>query len=638
MTSTLLDERLAAMEDLLRRLYIRLEHPQDDRGAESAAPACVPAWPNDRILGRLAASGDRLALLLTRFGLTTSEGDLLLTCLLPEVDPVCGAAVRQLSGRAGSRPPVSLVLSVHDISVPDALARGLFRSGSRLLTSGLVAYEDVEVPFPERALTVSDRLLDFLYGNDAHVRSRTSPWLRVLPPDQGLPGHPGALERATLLRQALTADPRRTLYLRQGIAGEALAAARAALLALGLGAVLIDPDLLDDDGARPPWRHADAALEARLLGAAVLVPVPAPGTATPEETDRLRRLVTHLDGQELPLLLYGFEDWAGYEWGALRPDEIDLRSAASLRPHSRLGAAASAAVERRHRAGVFSLSASTLDDLRATARTCSASELGRLARHVVPETGRHDLVLPGRVREQLDLLVSRVRHREEVFRTWPLRRGGGRGHGTSALFAGESGTGKTMAAEALAHELGLDLYVISIPSLVSKYIGETEKNLERVFSAAELLGSVVLFDEADAMFAKRSEVKGSNDRHANMQSGYLLQRLEAFDGLAVLTTNLRSNIDSAFTRRFDEVVHFEIPEPEVRARLWRSLLGDRVPDGLPIEELADAYDLAGGSIRAGIETAVFAATAAGRALNGDDLLRGIETEYGKLGRLFNRPA
>ncbi|MGW5119663.1 ATP-binding protein, partial [Streptomyces noursei] len=173
-------------------------------------------------------------------------------------------------------------------------------------------------------------------------------------------------------------------------------------------------------------------------------------------------------------------------------------------------------------------------------------------------------------------------------------------------------------------------------SIVSKYIGETEKNLERVFSAAESLDAVVLFDEADSLFAKRGEVKGSNDRHANMQSGYLLQRLEAFNGLAILTTNLRSNIDTAFTRRFDEVVHFESPGPEVRARLWRSLLGKATPTDAVIETLARTYDLAGGSIRACVEGAAFTAAAANRPVTVDDLLAGIETEYGKLGRLFAR--
>ncbi|MFE5681550.1 AAA family ATPase, partial [Streptomyces erythrochromogenes] len=147
---------------------------------------------------------------------------------------------------------------------------------------------------------------------------------------------------------------------------------------------------------------------------------------------------------------------------------------------------------------------------------------------------------------------------------------------------------------------------------------------------------VVLFDEADAMFAKRGEVKGSNDRHANMQSGYLLQRLEGFNGFAVLTTNLRANIDSAFTRRFDEVVHFETPGPDVRALLWRSILGDSAPKDLPVDALAQVYDLAGGSIRACIESAAFAAASAGRPVTVGDLLMGIETEYDKLGRLFKR--
>ncbi|MFF6946836.1 ATP-binding protein, partial [Streptomyces lavendulae] len=352
--------------------------------------------------------------------------------------------------------------------------------------------------------------------------------------------------------------------------------------------------------------------------------------------DLLRRFAVRLAAEPVPLLLYGFQRWEAYEWDAPTPVVSDLRGAASRGPRDRLGVAASAAVERVHRTGALRGVVPAPDEVRTAARRRSAAELASLARHIVPAVNREDLVLPDPVRGRLDMLVARVRHRERVFRDWGLRRGGGRGQGTAALFAGESGTGKTMAAEAVAHELGMDLYVVSLPSVVSKYIGETEKNLERVFSAAEDLEAVVLFDEADSMFAKRGEVKGSNDRHANMQSGYLLQRLEAFNGLAVLTTNLRSNIDTAFTRRFDEVVHFESPGSDVRALLWSSLLGDAAPEGLPVEALAGAYDLAGGSIRACVESAVFAAAAAGRPLTGEDLLQGVETEYGKLGRLFTR--
>ena len=162
-----------------------------------------------------------------------------------------------------------------------------------------------------------------------------------------------------------------------------------------------------------------------------------------------------------------------------------------------------------------------------------------------------DLVLPADVRAGLHDLADRARHRERVLGEWRMRPGGGRGIGITALFAGDSGTGKTMSAEVIAGDLGLDLYVVNLATVVDKYIGETEKNLDRIFAEADDVNGVLLFDEADALFGKRSEVRDSHDRYANIEVAYLLQRMESFDGLAILSTNLRSNIDEAFTRRLD---------------------------------------------------------------------------------------
>ena len=157
---------------------------------------------------------------------------------------------------------------------------------------------------------------------------------------------------------------------------------------------------------------------------------------------------------------------------------------------------------------------------------------------------------------------------------WRMRRGGGRGHGVTALFAGDSGTGKTMSAEVIAADLGLDLYTVNLATVVDKYVGETEKNLERIFAEAGGVNAVLFFDEADAIFGKRSEVRDAHDRYANIESAYLLQRLETFDGLAVLATNLRANIDEAFTRRLDAIIDFPAPTPELRRSLWVRCLAD----------------------------------------------------------------
>jgi SpoVK/Ycf46/Vps4 family AAA+-type ATPase len=205
----------------------------------------------------------------------------------------------------------------------------------------------------------------------------------------------------------------------------------------------------------------------------------------------------------------------------------------------------------------------------------------------------------------------------------------------AALFAGDSGTGKTMSAEVIARELGLDLYVVDLATVVDKYVGETEKNLERIFAAADGVNAVLLFDEADAVFGRRSEVRDAHDRYANIESAYLLQRMETFDGLAILATNLRANIDEAFTRRLDVLVDFPLPDALHRRDLWDRSLGrriERAPD-VNLTFCADAFELAGGAIRSAAVTAAYLAADAGGVMTMRHLVTAVQREYRKLGRL-----
>ncbi|MZE75715.1 AAA family ATPase, partial [Streptomyces sp. SID5475] len=263
----------------------------------------------------------------------------------------------------------------------------------------------------------------------------------------------------------------------------------------------------------------------------------------------------------------------------------------------------------------------TAAHLRLAARQQSASGLERHARRIRPAVDWDDLVLPETPLEQLRELALRSRFRDRVLGEWRLSAGGGRGRGVLGLFAGESGTGKTLSAEVVAAELGLDLYVVQLSSVVDKYVGETEKNLERIFTEADRTDAVLLFDEADAVFGKRSEVKDSHDRYANMESAYLLQRLESFDGIALLTTNLRANIDEAFTRRLDLVIDFPFPDAEQRLALWHNSLA-AVPceEGLDAKPCAQEFELSGGAIRSAVVTAAYAAAARGGAVGPEDLL------------------
>jgi vesicle-fusing ATPase len=232
----------------------------------------------------------------------------------------------------------------------------------------------------------------------------------------------------------------------------------------------------------------------------------------------------------------------------------------------------------------------------------------------------------------LQELVRHVRHRTQVYERWGFGARTTRGLGVTALFAGESGTGKTLAAEVLARELGLDLYRIDLAATVSKYIGETEKNLRRVFEAAEASGAVLLFDEADALFGKRGEVKDGHDRYANLEVAYLLQRMESYRGLAILTTNLRSNVDRAFLRRLRFVVQFPFPDPPQRAEIWRRMFPDSAPlDGIDFAALAKLA-ASGGSIRAIALSAAFEAAEDGTAITPAHVLRAARVEYAKAER------
>jgi SpoVK/Ycf46/Vps4 family AAA+-type ATPase len=235
-------------------------------------------------------------------------------------------------------------------------------------------------------------------------------------------------------------------------------------------------------------------------------------------------------------------------------------------------------------------------------------------------------------RRTLRELVMHVRHRTQVHERWGFAAKGARGLGVSALFAGPSGTGKTMAAEVFARELRLDLYRIDLSVVVSKYIGETEKNLRRVFDAAEQGGAILLFDEADALFGKRSEVKDSHDRYANIEVGYLLQRMEAYRGLAILTTNLKSALDPSFLRRLRFVVQFPRPDAAARREIWLRTFPDRTPrDGVDVDVLA-RLDLTGGSIRNVALRAAFLAADAGVPVGMTHLANAARSECAKLER------
>ncbi len=263
-------------------------------------------------------------------------------------------------------------------------------------------------------------------------------------------------------------------------------------------------------------------------------------------------------------------------------------------------------------------------------RIQARQRLDDLAQRLETQASWEDLVLPEAQGFVLRDISAHVRQRLKVYETWGFGKQGSRGLGISALFAGTSGTGKTMAAEVIAKELRLDLYRIDLSTVVSKYIGETEKNLRRIFDAAEEGGAILLFDEADAIFGKRSDVKDSHDRYANIEVSYLLQRMESYRGLAVLTTNLKSAIDTAFMRRIRFVVQFPFPDLEQRSEIWRRSFPKIAPtQNLDFAKLGQLH-IAGGNIRNTALNAAFIAADANEAIQMKHILHAAQSEYSKL--------
>ncbi|MCW5954134.1 MAG: ATP-binding protein, partial [Propionibacteriaceae bacterium] len=265
-------------------------------------------------------------------------------------------------------------------------------------------------------------------------------------------------------------------------------------------------------------------------------------------------------------------------------------------------------------------------------RRLAAGELDRLALRTRPRYGWEDLVLPADQTRQLAELADRYRARSLVYGDWGFA--AAPSAGIVALFAGPPGTGKTMAAEVIAGDLGLDLYKVDLSGVVSKYIGETEKNLDRIFEAARAAEVVLFFDEADALFGKRSEVSDAHDRYANIEVAYLLQRLERHDGLVVLATNLQRNIDQAFTRRIAVWVDFRPPEEADRRRIWALNFPPQAPAGeLDLDFLARNFAISGGTIRNAALAAAFLAATDARPITMEDVVIGLKREFQKAGKL-----
>ncbi len=602
---------------------------------------------------------DGLATLVACFALTAFERDIVLLTAAAELDPTTGARCAAASGDPErAYPTFSLALA--------ALAEPHWSALTPVAPLRRWRLVELDTVHAESRLTTSrlrldERILHFLLGSP-YLDARLHGLLRRCPPPEtrsarsARPAHPAlppsydlaATRVATGWATAARPDAPLLVELVGGdLRSRAdIAAAAAARSGLGLYAMAAD-DVPTDPVARDLlarlWQREAVLLPAALLVEAgeldhdqraaaeafitsAAVPLVVSGDE-PRPTDRPRGervSVPRLDDEEQLSL------WAGAFEEVTELEEHDLRSLVAqfqLPPHVVRSAAAAVRRELPEETGLDAAQLAWRAGL--TEARLGMDELGR---RIEPAAGWHDLVLAERQVRVLREVVAHVRQRATVHQEWGFAQTLRRGLGVTALFAGGSGTGKTLAAEVMAKELGLDLFVIDLSQVVSKYIGETEKNLRRVFDAAERGGALLLFDEADALFGKRSEVKDSHDRYANLEVSYLLMRMEAYRGLAVLTTNMKKALDAAFMRRIRFVVDFPFPAQGERAEIWRRV----VPPQTPVKDLDHALlsqlAVAGGSIRNIALSGAFLAAEEGERLAMRHMLAAARTEYLKLER------
>ena len=600
------------------------------------------------------------------FGLSDFERDILLLGLGMETDAAFSALCAAAQGDPKrDHPTFHLALA----TLPDAHWSALAPAGS------LRRWRLIEVG-PGNALATSplrlaERVLHYILGVE-NLDERLAGLLEpLLAPTEIAPSHVGVAQRiATLWGSAQDAAVFPRLQLAGGDRADRRAIATHACSLLGRGLRALPAQWLPTQPEELETLRRIWELEGALSGAALLIEGDElrSGDHAREEafawlTDRTLGPVIASDrkrrrGRHHSLVTFEIETPPSREQRALwraavgrtDPDDSGRDGQALLGPH-RDEPDANLGDQLDQLAAQFHLGAPAIRAAAATALTDPGNDLADalwqacrvqarphlddLAQRIEPAASWDDLILPPEQKNILEELASHVRRRHQVYETWGFAAKGKRGLGISALFAGASGTGKTMAAEVLAGRLQLDLYRIDLAAIISKYIGETEKNLSRIFDAAEAGGAILLFDEADALFGKRSEVQDSHDRHANIEVSYLLQRMESYRGLAILTTNMRSALDAAFLRRLRFIVDFPFPSKELRAEIWRRVFPSQAPtENLEPRRLAQLA-IAGGNIRNIAMNAAFQAAEAGEPVGMPHLLRATRGEYAKIKKTLN---
>ncbi|CAG0930529.1 ATP-dependent zinc metalloprotease FtsH [Thermoflexales bacterium] len=632
----------------------------------STAPLNAPALPppsdstDEQIrraaqaLHELEATDPPPALIMLgqQLGLARFESEVLLLCAALEMDTRLAAWCARVQDDAQRPyPTFALALSLFDEPAWEALSPDRPLRYWRLIEINQPAAQ----PLTTSALRADERIVNYLKGLN-QLDDRLTTFLSPielsytaeidLPPSQQAAADDivlhwrRSLESATLpMAQLLGAD----VVAKQAVAAQA--AATLGRLLYRLPAESLPASSGDLQTLARLWQR-----ESRLLPLALYVDAQEIDSANLDSHAPLTGFLARTDG----VIFLGVRDrWprlphAHFDIDVAKPTTAEQQASwlAILGPQAIDLAGQLAAQFNLNQAAIAAIAHDVLLDaarddpqlklkLWATCCTVTRPRLDALAQRLDPKATWEDLVLPAEQITLLHQIADQVGQRHKVYEEWGYAAKMNRGLGISALFAGDSGTGKTMAAEVIANELRLNLYRIDLSAVVSKYIGETEKNLRRLFDAAEDGGAILFFDEADALFGKRSEVKDSHDRYANIEINYLLQRMEAYRGLAILATNLKSALDQAFMRRLRFSVNFPFPSAAERKVIWQKVFPPQVPKAeLDYERLA-RFNITGGNIHSIALNAAFSAAQTGVPVNTAGVLAAVRTEFRKLEKPIN---
>jgi SpoVK/Ycf46/Vps4 family AAA+-type ATPase len=661
--------------DPYRGLYIGLEEVQRLLARQ---PGASVLWtePTEAEEPSLTLAGDvsRLAWLRQAFGLSAFDVDVLLIALAPELDLRYERLYAYLQDDVTKkRPSIDLVLNLLCLSFGTKLAaRQCFMPDAPLFKDQLLhMFNDPsqhQPPLLSKYLKVDEQIVNYLLGSDA-LDARLLPYAhhtasQACLEDLLLPVE--VKRRLALLLQGQGRTDKGVIFYFQGPYGVGKqTTAEAICREMGIGLLVIDGECLLN--AEAPAFETAIRLAAReaLLHNAALYWAGFDALLVDDKGTRRKVVVQELESRLGVTFLAGEMAWepvdALHDAAFVRIEFPHHAYAERLRLWSMAldgDRAPGADVDLTSLANQFRLSGGQIRDAAATAhnlarwrdpehgrltmvdlhdacRLQSNRKLATLARKIAPHYTWDDIILPRDRLQQLREICNYVKYRALVYDDWGFDRKLSLGKGLNILFAGPSGTGKTMAAEIIARELGLDLYKIDLSTVVSKYIGETEKNLARIFAEAETSNAILFFDEADALFGKRSEVRDSHDRYANIEIGYLLQKMEEYEGVVILATNLRKNMDDAFVRRIQFSVELPFPSEQDRRRIWEKVWPENTPrsQDLDLSFMARRFEMAGGNIRNIALAAAFLAAADEGAVTMAHLIQATRREYQKMGKV-----